>query len=581
MRNIYIIILPLLFISCEKQINYQDEKLKQYFQNQWEKKLETYPEFATNFGYHEYNDRLTDMSIETLYERHLQTKESYQEIQKINRTQLSIEYKLYYDLYTDKLQNEIERQQYKEYLMPIDQMGGIQIDAPNLVDISPFNTHDDYKNYIKRMTSLSVKIDQIITLMKMGIKENIMPPQIVLATVPEQIRKQYSYPMDESPFFKPFLTFPKDFDAEIKQSLIDEGKKVMLNKIFPSFKKLETFFSNEYLPNARKNIAVSSLPNGKDYYQFLIKYYTTTDLSIQAIHNTGLSEVDRIHKEMEKIIRNLEFEGSFNDFLDHLRTDPRFYYDDAEDLLDGYRIICKKVDAELPKYFMTLPRTPYGVKAIPEYQAPASPTAYYYGPSSDGKRAGYFWANTYQLDTRPKYEMAVLALHEAVPGHHLQIALANELENVPEFRKHAGYTAYIEGWALYAESLGEEMGVYGDPYDKFGQLTYEMWRACRLVIDTGIHAYGWSRAKAIDYLLANAAKTKHDAQVEIERYIVWPGQALAYKIGELKINELKKQTTEKLKDEFDIRKFHHIILKDGAVPLNILERKIQDYISSK
>jgi prolyl oligopeptidase len=284
---------------------------------------------------------------------------------------------------------------------------------------------------------------------------------------------------------------------------------------------------------------------------------------------------------MEEIISGLEFDGSFSEFLTFLRTDPQFYHKDAESLLDGYRVLCKKVDAELPKLFMTLPRTPYGVKPIPEYQAPSAPTAYYHGPSADGKRAGFFWANTYQLDTRPKYEMAVLALHEAVPGHHLQIALANELVNVPEFRKHSGYTAYIEGWALYAESLGEEMEMYEDPYDKFGQLTYEMWRACRLVIDTGIHAYGWTRQQAIDYLLINSAKTQHDAEVEIDRYIIWPGQALAYKIGELKIKELKEMAEEKLGDKFDIREFHHIILKDGAMPLNMLENKINSFIQNK
>ena len=567
-------------MSCDIHTNYQDEKIKTYFHDQWEQGLKNYPEFATYLGDHRYNNRLTDMSIAAIHKRNIQTQESNKIILTINRKMLSTEYKLYYDLYADKLQREMERQKFKEYLMPINQMGGIQIDAPNLVDVSPFNTYDDYKNYLQRLNGLSVKIDQIITLMKMGIKEKIMPPQIVLASVPEQIRKQFSYPINESPFYNPFHNFPDNFDDELQQSLIDEGEKIILSKVFPAFARLEDFFSNEYLPNARKKIAVSSLPNGKDYYQYLVKDYTTTDLSIQEIHDTGLSEVDRIYTEMEKIIVKLEFEGSFNDFLEHLRTDPKFYYDDAEQLLNGYRVICKKADAELPKFFMILPRIPYGVKPIPEYQAPSSPTAYYHAPDSDGKRAGFFWANTYQLDTRPKYEMTVLTLHEAVPGHHLQIALANELENVPEFRKHAGYTAYVEGWALYAESLGEDMGLYKDLYDKFGQLTYEMWRACRLVIDTGIHAYGWSRTEAINYLLANAAKTKHDAEVEIDRYIVWPGQALAYKIGELKIKELKNQAKEKLKDEFDIRKFHHIILKDGAVPLNILENKILNYIET-
>ena len=310
-------------MSCNvKSPNYQDEKLKKYFQDQWEQTLENYPEFATYLGDNRYNDRLTDMSIETVLKLHIQTKESYKEILAINRTSLSSEYKLYFDLYADKLQKEIERQQFKEYLMPINQMGGIQINAPNLVDISPFNTHDDYKNYIQRLNGFSVKIDQVITLMKMGIEEKIMPPQIVLASVPEQIKKQSSYPINESPFFKPFHNFPEDFNDGLKQSLIDEGKKVVLSTIYPAFKKLEKFFSNEYLPNTRKNIAISSLPNGKDYYQFLVKDYTTTSLSIQEIHDTGLAEVDRIHTEMEKIITNVEFKGSFNEFLEHYPEPP-------------------------------------------------------------------------------------------------------------------------------------------------------------------------------------------------------------------------------------------------------------------
>ena len=577
MQKFFIIILPYLILSCNLSSTRQDEKLKTYFENQWEQNLENYPEYATYLGDNRYNDRLTDTSLDAVTNRQNQTQTSLDKLSKIDRNKLSTEYKLYYDLYLDKLKQSIEGHQYKGHLKPINQMGGIQISAANLVDNTPFDTENDFYNYLKRLKALPAKIDQIIVLMKMGIEENIIPPQIVLASVPEQIKKQYSYSLDESPFYKPFTDYPDEFADELKQDLSNNGEAVIKEQIYPAFERLENFFTNEYLPNARQDIGASSMPNGLDYYQFRVKNYTTTDLSIQEIHDIGLSEVDRIHKEMEKIISDLDFEGSFPEFLTLLRTDPQFYYKDSESLLDGYRALCKKVDAELPELFMTLPRTPYGVKSIPEYQAPSAPTAYYHGPSADGKRAGFFWANTYQLDTRPKYEMAVLALHEAVPGHHLQIALANELENVPEFRKHSGYTAYVEGWALYAESLGEEMEMYEDPYDKFGQLTYEMWRACRLVIDTGIHAYSWTRQQAIDYLLANSAKTKHDAEVEIDRYIVWPGQALAYKIGELKIKELKKMAEEKLGEEFDIREFHHEILKDGAMPLNILEDKINKY----
>ena len=581
MQKFFIIILPYLILSCNLSSTRQDEKLKTYFENQWEQNLENYPEYATYLGDNRYNDRLTDTSLDAVANRQYQTQASLDKLSKIDRNKLSTEYKLYYDLYLDKLKQSIEGQQYKGHLKPINQMGGIQISAANLVDNTPFDTENDFYNYLKRLKALPAKIDQIIVLMKMGIEENIMPPQIVLASVPEQIKKQYSYSLDESPFYKPFTDYPNEFASELKQNFSNNGEALIKEQIYPAFESLENFFTNEYLPNARQDIGASSMPNGLDYYQFRVKNYTTTDLSIQEIHDIGLSEVDRIHKEMEKIISKLDFEGSFSEFLTFLRTDPQFYHKDAESLLDGYRALCKKVDAELPELFMTLPRIPYGVKPIPEYQAPSAPTAYYHGPSADGKRAGFFWANTYRLDTRPKYEMAVLALHEAVPGHHLQIALANELENVPEFRKHSGYTAYVEGWALYAESLGEKMEMYEDPYDKFGQLTYEMWRACRLVIDTGIHAYSWTRQQAIDYLLANSAKTKHDAEVEIDRYIVWPGQALAYKIGELKIKELKEMAEEKLGEEFDIREFHHEILKDGAMPLNILEDKINKFCSLK
>ncbi len=581
MQKIFIIFLSYLIMSCDLSSTRQDETLKTFFQDQWEQSLENYPEYATYLGDHRYNDRLTDMSLNAITKRQIETRTSLDELQQIDRNKLSAEYQLYYDLYLDRLNQSIEGQQYKEYLMPIDQMGGIQISAANLVDNTPFETETDYQNYLQRLRALPVKINQTIKLMKKGIQDNFMPPQIVLTSVPEQINKQHSYTLDESPFYHPFLEFPDEFDAELKQNLSNNGEAVIKEQIYPAFERLENFFTNEYLPNARQNIGASSTANGIAYYQFKVKSYTTTDLSVQEIRDIGLSEVDRIHKEMEEIISGLEFDGSFSEFLTFLRTDPQFYHKDAESLLDGYRALCKKVDAELPELFMTLPRTPYGVKPIPEYQAPSAPTAYYHGPSADGKRAGFFWANTYQLDTRPKYEMAVLALHEAVPGHHLQIALANELENVPEFRKHSGYTAYVEGWALYAESLGEEMEMYEDPYDKFGQLTYEMWRACRLVIDTGIHAFGWSRQQAIDYLLINSAKTKHDAEVEIDRYIIWPGQALAYKIGELKIKELKELAEAKLGDEFDIREFHHIILKDGAMPLNILEDKINSFIQNK
>jgi prolyl oligopeptidase len=321
-------------------------------------------------------------------------------------------------------------------------------------------------------------------------------------------------------------------------------------------------------------------PNGEAYYVFQIKNYTTTKKSAEEIHRIGLNEVIRIRNEMDEVIAESGFQGSFKQFVEFLRTNPDFYYSTAEELLEGYQAICKKADPELVKLFGVLPRMPYGVKPIPDYQAPASPTAYYYSGSKEGNRPGYFWANTYKIETRPKYEMEALSLHEAVPGHHLQISLAQELENVPEFRKHGGFTAFTEGWGLYSEKLGEEMGFYQDPYSKFGQLTYEMWRACRLVVDTGIHAFGWPRDKAIKFMLDNTAKTENDVTVEIDRYIAWPGQALAYKIGELKIRELRKKAEDDLGERFNIRDFHDIVLGNGSIPLDLLEEKVNQHISS-
>lgn len=450
-----------------------------------------------------------------------------------------------------------------------------------MVELMPFNNTKDFHNYISRMRAIPTAIEQTINVMKRGIKENIMPPKVTIEKVSAQIKKQTEIPYDESPFYTPYLNIDLNISNALKDSLKQIGKLLIYEQIIPAYQKLNSFFIEEYYPNARDDYAITSIPNGGKYYNYLVKYHTTTDKTPKEIHQIGKDEVNRIRKEMDEIILTLNFDGEFSDFLNFLRTSPEFYYDKPEDLLNGYRAICKRVDPELASFFGKLPRIPYGVKPIPEYQAMSSPTAYYYGASADGKRPGYFWANTYNLKMRPKYEMAVLAIHEAVPGHHLQISLANEMEDVPTFRKHSGHTAYIEGWGLYSESLGDEMGIYDTPYSKFGQLTYEMWRACRLVVDTGIHAFGWSRIKSIQYMADNSAKTIFDIENEIDRYIAWPGQALAYKIGELKIKEIRKNAENILGDEFDIREFHDKLLESGSLPLDILENKMAKYIRDK
>jgi len=391
------------------------------------------------------------------------------------------------------------------------------------------------------------------------------------------VEKQITDNPLKSALMRPFTRIPKSFSDEDKERILKRGIEAYEKYAKPSYELLHTFLKDDYVPNCRETIGRSALPDGKAWYAYMVRPITTTDLTPQQIHEIGLSEVKRIRGEMEKIKKQTGFEGDLQEFFEFLRTDKQFFYDTPAQLLAGYRDICKRADPELIRLFRKLPRQPYGIKPVPSYSEQSVTTAYYQPGSINAGRPGYFFANTYALETRPKWEMEALSLHEAVPGHHFQIAIADELEGLPEFRKNDRYTAYVEGWGLYAESLGEEMGFYQDPYSKMGQLTYEMWRAIRLVLDTGMHALGWSRQQSIDYFKANAGKSEHDIIVEVDRYIVWPGQALAYKIGELKIKELRANAEKELGDKFDIRDFHDELLGAGALPLNILETRMKNW----
>ena len=582
MKHTYSLPIALVFLvfnSCSIKQETESEKLHNLFNDVWGWGLQEFPTRATYLGDYRYNDRLANMSLVSIQGRHKKNKTILRKLENLNREQLDPNDKLNYDLFHKNITRNIAAHPFKDYLMPVDQMGGVQINFPNLVDITPFRNQNDFDNYLARLFLFPEYMDQIIALMQEGLKNNITPPKIVLQKVPNQISVQYQFDVKNSPFYKPFEKNIGSLPDSVRANYQELAVKSIKNHVFTSYRNLFDFFTEEYLPKARKNISAISLPHGDDYYAFKVKYYTTTNKTPSEIHSIGLSEVTRIRLEMEKVIKDSGFTGSFKEFITYLRTNPDFYYNNAEDLLDGYRSICKKADPELTKLFGTLPRLSYGVKPIPDFQAPASPTAYYYSGSLIAGRPGYFWANTYKLNTRPKYEMEALSLHEAVPGHHLQISISQELEDVPEFRKHGGFTAFSEGWGLYAEKLGEEMGFYKDPYSKFGQLTYEMWRACRLVVDTGMHAFGWSRERAIKFVADNTAKTENDIVVEIDRYIAWPGQALAYKIGELRIIELRALAEEKLGEKFDIREFHDTVLGNGAVPLDILEQHVKDYIA--
>lgn len=557
------------------------KRLHALFEEDWQWGLEQYPESATLLGDNRYNNRLTDFSFEAIERRKAHEREMLDRIQKLERFQLAGQDVISYDLFLLDKKLNVEGQRFPTEYMPIDQMNGVQITLGQLVGSTAFRNVKDYENYLSRLAAFPTQIDQLIALMKRGIETKWVPPAVPLRSVPAQIEGQITEDPTKSPLFNPLARFPNDIPAAERARLTEAGKRVIGESLTPALKKLDAFFKETYLPACRKDIGASSLPGGEAFYQYAIRRHTTTKLTAKEIHEIGKREVARIRRDMEAIIVQVGFKGSFQEFLTFLRTDPRFYYTKPEDLVAGYSYIAKQADGKLPKLFAELPRTPYGVRVIPGYEAPAQTTAYYQPGAADGSRAGVFMINTYKLNTRPKYEMEALTLHESVPGHHLQIARAQELKGLPDFRRNAGYTAYVEGWGLYAEGLGSEMGFYTDSYSKFGQLTYEMWRACRLVVDTGMHALGWDRQRAIDFMKENTAKTENDIVVEVDRYIVWPGQALAYKIGELKIKELRARAERELSERFDVRTFHNAVLDDGALPLALLEARVDEWIAAQ
>ena len=578
-------LISLIFLSASAvlaqvvQSNDDAKKLHALFDEDWQWGLKQFPEGATMLGDNRYNNRLTDYSPEAIARYKAHDREMLDRIQKIDRARLSGQDVISYDLFLRDKQLNVEGARFPAEFMPIDQMNGVQISFGQLATNTPFRHAKDYEDYLARLAAFPRQIEQIIALMRRGMESHWVQPAVPLRSLASQIEGQIADDPANNPVYAPFKNFPNDVAPADRARLAAAGKQAIADSFTPAMKKLLAFVKNDYLPAARKEIGASSLPDGAAYYQYAIRRQTTTDLTAKEIHEIGLKEVARIHREMEGIIQQVGFKGTFQEFLTFLRSDPRFYYTKAEDLVAGYALIAKRADGQLPKFFAELPRNSYGIRVIPDYEGPAQTTAYYQPGAADGSRAGLYMINTYKLDTRPRYEMEALTLHESVPGHHLQIARAQELNGLPDFRRNAGYTAYVEGWALYAESLGGEMGFYTDPYSKFGQLTYEMWRACRLVVDTGMHALGWSREQAIDFMKANTAKTENDIIVEIDRYIVWPGQALAYKLGELKIKELRARAARELGARFDVRKFHNAILDDGPLPLDLLERHINDWLA--
>jgi len=551
--------------------------LQKLLEDEWEWTMRENPTFASTLGDRRYNDRWEDASLENIARQHQHQLDTLKRLESIPRAQLSAADQLNYDLFKKDIDNDIEGYKFKLYLLPVNQRGGIQT-VDELAELLRFQTVKDYEDWIARMKALPVYTDQTIALMREGVREKILWPKVVEQRVSAQIEKHIVSRAEDSTFYKPFRQFPDDIPAADRERLALVARDAITESVIPSYKKLKDYFTNEYLPASFDRVGVWQWPNGAQVYAFLARRYTTTDMTPEQIHERGLQEVARIRAEMQKVMEQVGFHGSLKEFFKKLRTDEQFYYKKPEDLLEAYRATAKRIDPNLVKVFKTLPRMPYGVTPIPDATAPDTTTAYYQQGAPDGSRPGYYYVNLYKPETRPKWEMMALSLHESVPGHHLQISRAMELGEIPKFRRYGGYTAFVEGWGLYAESLGEDMGLYDDPYSKFGQLTYEMWRAVRLVVDTGMHYYKWDRQKAIDYFMDNAAKTELDVTNEIDRYITDPGQALAYKIGQLKIKELRARARDQLGERFDLREFHDVVLGSGAVPLDVLERNVDEWI---
>ncbi len=555
----------------------ENQKFLDFLEADWEKTLSNNPLFATYTGDKRFNDKINPNTIDQFEKDRLSDLESLKNLNSIDYDKLNPDNKLNYNLKKFDIESDLNLSQFPIYYLRLNQRGGIQsfYETGNRL---VYQSKKDYYDWLNRLNQFSENILNFLEINKQGLQNGYTQPKIVTQGVISQIDAIINSDINSNPYLKVFIDADETLLSQNeKLELINDAKELIINKINPAYIKLNNFLKNDYLVNSRDTIGIKDIPDGKKYYEQLAKHYTTTDLTPDEIHDIGLKEIQRIRAEMDEIIDSVNWDGDFESFLNYLRTSPRFYYDNPDDLFDAYLIMSKTIDPLLPKLFNVFPRAPYGVIPIPAESAPFTTTAYYNSPSPG--RPGYFYANLYKPDSRPKYEIPVLTVHEAVPGHHFQISLAQELENVPTFRKYQGITAFVEGWGLYSEELGEYINLYDDPYDKFGQLTYDMWRAIRLVVDTGMHYKDWTRDDAINLFIENSAKSILDIENEVDRYIAWPGQALAYKIGQLKILELRNKAEKELGQKYDIKDFHDEVLKRGSLPLDLLEYYIDEWIN--
>lgn len=580
--NRYVAILLLATISLpavpETFANDAAEAFQELVDDSWEFGLKESPLFATRIGDHRLNDRLARESIADQKRRLEANRKFLERWEAIDHDKLGRQQRINYEIFGRLLKDDVVEGELEMYLIPITNRWGFHIAFPELPQRVPLKTVEDYQNYISRLQQFARYTDDHIELLRGGIEKQLVLPAVVLHDYKRPITSHIVEDPEKSLLYSPFKKFPATFGDEDQKRLRDAGRQAIAKSVVPAYRKFLKFMESEYVPAARGSIGASALPRGREFYRHRVRSYTTLDITPEEVHRIGLEEVKRIRREMDEVIRESGFEGGFEKFVEFLRTDDQFYAETPEELLKEVAFTMKKMEGKLPELFGKLPRAPCGIKEVPAYIAPSTTTAYYSQPAGDGSRAGFYYVNTYNLRSRPLYEVQALSLHEAVPGHHLQLALQQELGELPPFRRFAGFTAFVEGWGLYAERLGLEVGFYEDPYSNFGRLSYEMWRASRLVVDTGMHYLGWTRKQAIDFMAKNTSLSMHNIESEVDRYISWPGQALAYKIGELRIRQLRKKAEQELGRQFDIRQFHDVVLGSGSVPLDVLEANVMQYI---
>jgi uncharacterized protein (DUF885 family) len=568
--------------AAEPADNAAEKLLAALLDEAWEYRLHDDPLFATETGDHRYDDQLPKVSLADENRRAAARRSYLSALERIDRDALSNVGQVNYDIFGISLRNGIRDHQFKLHLMPVTDRYGFHIEFPELPRNLSLSTVRDYENYIARLGRFAEYAAGHVELMREGVRQGMTTPSVIMQRYNEPIEAQIVDDSEKSLLYAPLREFPTGVPESDHERLRAAARKAIAESVVPGYREFLKFMKAEYVPNCRGTIAASALPQGRDFYRYCVEKFTTLDdLTPQQVHEIGLAEVARIRGEMDEIIRKVEFEGDFAAFTEYLRNEPKFYAKTPEELEKEVAFAMKRMEGELPKLFGRLPRMPCGVRQVPAYIAPQATFAYYQTPAGDGSRAGFFYINTFNLPSRPLYMIEALSLHESIPGHHLQLAIQQELDDLPPFRKYTGFTAYVEGWALYSERLGLEAGFYTDPYSDFGRLTMEIWRACRLVVDTGMHYLGWTREQAIDFMRANSAMPMHDIRAEVDRYIGWPGQALGYKIGELKIRELRTDAEERLGERFDVREFHDVVLGSGSVPLGVLEKNVAEWVDER